>query len=223
MGTGEIDEWLARARAGEEAGFLWLWRELQPPLIRFLRVLDCDDPEDVAGETWLQVVRDLKKFRGDDDDFRRWLFTVARHRAIDAARARNRRPAAVALTDDFDALADTEAVEDRVIETLSADEAVSLVSALPPDQARAVALRVIVGLDTADTATVLGRPRAAVRLSLHRGLRALAKDPAILALAEDSARQELFGPAEAAIAGAAVPSRRSAASPEEMPPADVRR
>ena len=60
--TGALDEALARASAGDEAGFLQLWRALQPPLLRFLRVIGCDDPDDVASETWLQVIRDLPKF-----------------------------------------------------------------------------------------------------------------------------------------------------------------
>ena len=157
MGPGAIDEWLARARAGEEAAFLELWRELQPRLLRYLRAANCADPDDVASETWLQVIRDLDRFRGDWDDFRRWLFTVARHRSIDAARARQRRPT-VPLPDDFDRLADGQALEDRVIEAMSAQDATRLLAGLSRDQAQAVALRVIAGLDTSATASVLGRP-----------------------------------------------------------------
>lgn len=181
-----VGEWLRRARSGEEAAFLELWREFQPRLLRFLRVLKCADPDDVAGETWLQVVRDLDRFRGDGADFPKWLFTVARHRAFDASRARQRRPV-LPLPEDFDEFADAQAVEERVLEALSAEDAVRLLTGLPADQGRAVALRVIAGLDTAAAAAVLGRPRAAVRLALHRGLRTLAKDPEIKAL---------LGPAE---------------------------
>ncbi|HEY1617612.1 MAG TPA: sigma factor, partial [Streptosporangiaceae bacterium] len=86
-----LDDALARARGGDEAGFLELWRNLQPRLLRYLRVLGRDDADDIASETWLQVVRDMDRFRGSSDDFRRWLFTVGRHRAIDAARSRLRR------------------------------------------------------------------------------------------------------------------------------------
>jgi RNA polymerase sigma-70 factor (ECF subfamily) len=190
MGTGEIDKWLASAREGEETGFLGLWRELQPRLLRYLRVMNCTDADDVASETWLQVVRDLSTFHGDGDDFRKWLFTVGRHRAIDAGRARSRRPT-VSLPEDFDALADDQTVEDKVIEALSADRAVQLLTSLSSDQAQAVALRVIAGLDTLATASVLGRSRAAIRLALHRGLRSLAQSPAIHALSSvgDSAAQ----------------------------------
>ena len=90
-GVTTLDEALVDARSGGEAGFLLLWDALQPRLLRYLRVVGCDDVEDVAGETWLQVVRDLPKFKRDTaDEFRAWLFTIARHRAIDAARSRRR-------------------------------------------------------------------------------------------------------------------------------------
>ena len=58
-----FDDALARARLGDETGFLVLWEALQPRLLRYLQVIGCDDVDDVAGETWLQVVRDLPKFR----------------------------------------------------------------------------------------------------------------------------------------------------------------
>src|ERR1019366_5594578 len=50
-GTGDLDGALARARSGDEVGFLELWQSLQPRLLRYLRVLSCDDPDDVASET----------------------------------------------------------------------------------------------------------------------------------------------------------------------------
>ena len=34
--------------------------------LRYLRVLSCDDPDDIASETWLQVVRDLHERDNDD-------------------------------------------------------------------------------------------------------------------------------------------------------------
>jgi RNA polymerase sigma-70 factor, ECF subfamily len=196
--TSDLSAALARASAGDDAGFLELWRALQPRLLRFLRVLGCDDPDDVASETWLQVVRDLPTFAGGEEDFRRWLFTIGRHRAIDAARARSRRPAAAANAG-LDILADTQVVEDQVLDALSARQAVAIIGVLSPDQAEAVALRVIAGLETPDVARILGKSAGAVRVALHRGLRALATDPSVRALAG-------HGPGEIAAArSAAVP------------------
>jgi RNA polymerase sigma-70 factor, ECF subfamily len=180
--TDVLDDALARSTMGDEAGFLELWRALQPRLLRFLRVLGCTDPEDVASETWLQVVRDLHKFTGGADDFRRWLFTIARHRAIDAARARSRRPA-LPVSSGLDVFADRQLVEDQVLDGMSIRDAVAMLTRLSPDQAEAVALRVIAGLDTPDVARILGKSAGAVRIALHRGLRSLADDPDVRALA----------------------------------------
>ena len=176
--TGVLDEALARASAGDEAGFLQLWRTLQPPLLRFLRVIGCDDPEDVASETWLQVVRDLPRFSGGQEDFRRWLFTIGRHRAIDAARARSRRPATPVSTG-LEILADHQLVEDQVLDGMSVRRAVALLGTLSRDQAEVIALRVIAGLETPDVARILGKSAGAVRVALHRGLKTLADDPAV--------------------------------------------
>ena len=184
--TTVLDDALARASIGDEAGFLELWRALQPRLLRFLRVVGCDDPDDVASETWLQVVRDLHRFSGGEEDFRRWLFTIARHRAIDAARAKSRRPvdpSAVGL----DILADNQLVEDQVLDGMSVKHAVALLAGLSKDQAEAVALRVIAGLDTPDVAKILGKSAGAIRVALHRGLKTLAADPSVRALADRTA------------------------------------
>ncbi len=180
--TGVLDDALARACAGDEAGFLDLWRSLQPRLLRFLRVVGCDDPDDVASETWLQVVRDLDRFSGGEDEFRRWLFTIGRHRAIDAARARSRRPVSPVAVG-LDLIADDQLVDEQVLEGLSVRGAVALLAGLSPDQAEAVALRVIAGLETPQVAKILGKSAGAVRVALHRGLKALADEPAVRALA----------------------------------------
>jgi RNA polymerase sigma-70 factor, ECF subfamily len=203
--TGVLDETLARASRGDEAAFLQLWRALQPPLLRFLRVVGCDDPDDVASETWLQVVRDLHRFSGGEEDFRRWLFTIGRHRAIDAARARARRPATPASVG-LDILADHQLVEEQVLDGMSVQQALGLLAGLSRDQAEAVALRVIVGLDTPDVAKILGKSAGAVRVALHRGLKTLASDPSVRALALDATR---FGPSRhAGPAQSGLPAQR---------------
>jgi RNA polymerase sigma-70 factor, ECF subfamily len=180
---GDLGGVLARARSGDEAAFLELWRGLQPRLLRYLRVVGCDDPDDVASETWLQVVRDLHRFNGGEEEFRRWLFTVGRNRAIDAARATTRRRVSP-LADGLDAFADSQTVEEQVLDGMSVRKAIALLAGLSQDQAEAVALRVIAGLDTPAVAGILGKSPGAVRVALHRGLRALAADPRVRALAD---------------------------------------
>jgi len=179
----DFDDALVRARSGDETAFLRLWEKLHPRLLRYLRVLGCDEADDVASETWLQVVRDLRRFEGGAGDFRCWLFTIGRHRAIDASRTRMRSRGAL-LAAAVAPMAEPNPVEEEVLAGLSTQQAVALVAGLSRDQAEAVALRVIAGLDTTAVAGMLGKSPGAVRIALHRGLRALAADPRIRALEE---------------------------------------
>jgi RNA polymerase sigma-70 factor (ECF subfamily) len=175
-----LDDALRRARAGDETGFAELWRELHPRLLRYLRVRARGNYEDVAAETWLHVIRDLGSFSGGADGFRAWLFTLARHRAIDAARAAAARPAL--SVPDFTAVGrqpTAVAAESEAIDRISTDRAIALVRRLPPDQADMVMLRVVAGLDVPTVAEIVGKSPGAVRVSVHRGLRALARDPKI--------------------------------------------
>jgi len=185
-GVTTLDEALASARAGDEAGFLVLWDALQPRLLRYLRVVSADDVEDVAAETWLQVVRDLPKLKkGSADEFRAWLFTIARHRAIDAARSRRRfRDKLLAAGPLPPTVTAGNPVEDEVFHELSTRRAVAMVAGLSKDQAEVVALRVIAGLDTEAVARMLRKTPGAVRVALHRGLRALSDDPRIQQIEE---------------------------------------
>jgi RNA polymerase sigma-70 factor, ECF subfamily len=169
----ELGAALERARDGDEGAFLVLWRTLQPPLLRYLVVRGEEAPEDLASETWLQVVRDLPDFRGGITEFRAWLFTLARHRAIDAGRARRVRPAVVVAEPPVPGSAPS--AEAETVERLSTHEALRLVATLPPGQAELVMLRVVGGLDVATVASMTGKQPGAVRVGVHRALKALAR------------------------------------------------
>jgi RNA polymerase sigma-70 factor, ECF subfamily len=88
----ELAAVLTVAQSGSEATLTLLWPDANPALLRYLRVIAPDAAEDIAAETWPQVVRGLPGFRGDQSDWRPWLFTTARRRAIDETRRRARRP-----------------------------------------------------------------------------------------------------------------------------------
>jgi RNA polymerase sigma-70 factor (ECF subfamily) len=181
MGIGALeDEDLAgalnAAAGGDEAGFATLWRALNPALLRYLRVVAGEAADDVASETWLQAVRDLHRFSGDIAAFRVWLFRIARHRGIDERRRAIRRredPHEAIGHDDLEVVPD---VALQVIENSDTDWALGLIASLPQDQAEAVLLRVVAGLDVAQTAEVLGKRPGAVRVAAMRGLRRLASN-----------------------------------------------
>jgi RNA polymerase sigma-70 factor (ECF subfamily) len=169
-----LDSAIARAQAGDEAAFRVLYRDTQPRVLRYLQAIVGADAEDVASETWLQVARDLPGFRGDGDGFRGWVATVARHRATDHLRRARRRPQPATVTvADLETWAASDDTAGQALELMATAAALALISQLPRDQAEVVLLRVVMGLDTAATARVLGKRPGAVRTASYRGLRRL--------------------------------------------------
>ncbi|MEV4534369.1 RNA polymerase sigma factor [Asanoa sp. NPDC049518] len=166
---------LTAALAGDDDAFRALYRLVHPGLLRYLRVLVGADAEDVASETWLQVCRDLPSFTGDLDGFRAWCATVGRHRALDHLRRVRRRPETVPAETHLAALAATADTAGAATDAIDTERALALIATLPRDQAEAVLLRVVVGLDAVSAGRVLGKRAGAVRTAAYRGLRRLAE------------------------------------------------
>ncbi|KAF4410109.1 RNA polymerase sigma factor, partial [Streptomyces lycii] len=160
------------AQGGDECAFRTVYRAVHPRLLGYVRTLVGDpDAEDVASEAWLQIARDLDRFTGDADRFRGWAARIARNRALDHIRMRGRRPAVGGdETELADRAADTDTASEA-LEALDTGRTLQLIAQLPQDQAEAVVLRVVVGLDAKSAAGVLGKRSGAVRTAAHRGLR----------------------------------------------------
>ncbi|WGX98675.1 RNA polymerase sigma factor [Nocardioides sp. L-11A] len=168
-----LGEPLARALDGDEEAFGEVWRLLHPPLLRYLRVRDRDTAEDIAAETWLHVVRDLARFAGGPAEFRAWVFTLGRHRAIDAGRARAARPSTP--TAEIIDIGTAPSAEAAALERVDTDAAVRLVATLPPPQAEMVMLRVVAGLSVAEVAAIVDKKPGTVAVNVHRALKKLAR------------------------------------------------
>lgn len=165
---------LAAAQGGSEQAFAVLWRDANPALLRYLRVVAAEHAEDVASETWVQVVRGLPRFTGDEASWRAWLFTTARRRLLDQARLRRRHP-----SEPFDEISAADlpriaGAEQLAMDNMATEAAMALLSRLPEQQAEVIFLRVVAGLETEVVADMLGRSPGAVRVAAHRGLRKLA-------------------------------------------------
>src|SRR3954470_16900571 len=83
---------LAAARAGDQRAWEEIFDGLAPIVLGYLRANGAPDPEDVLGETFLQVARDISKFDGDEPGFSSWFFTIPPPRLIAPRRYAARRP-----------------------------------------------------------------------------------------------------------------------------------
>ena len=158
----------------------------------FYELRDHHAAEDATERVFMQALAGLPRFEervdafiasraavsladaADISTFRVWLFRIARNVVANERRRDRRRP--VSSLDDAVELS----APGDVVETATAREAVGeawqAVSRLPEDRRRAVILRFVDEMSTAEIAAVLGRSEGAVRVLLHRALRSVADD-----------------------------------------------
>ena len=168
---------LQAAQAGHEWAVATLFDALQPPLLRFLRWQEPSVAEDLAAETWLALAERIGSFEGGEEQFRAWVFVIARRRLADHRRRGARRKTGPVDMHLLESVAHPEDPAELVVEKLSAEEAIArMTAALPPDQAEVLMLRVIGGLSVDECAEVMGKRPGAVRVLQHRALRRLARE-----------------------------------------------
>lgn len=168
-----FDATLRAARAGAEQAWTLLYQDLAGPLLGYLTAQGARDPEDLVGEVFLQVVRDLDRFEGDEAGFRSWVFTIAHRRLIDARRAVGRRPSQPASDAELEAVLPPSTTEPDALERLSTEQVHRLLEQLTDDQREVLVLRLVAGLRAGEIAEITGRPPDAVKALQKRGIRRL--------------------------------------------------
>ena len=144
-----------------------VYRRLAPAVLGYLRAQRAPDPEDLLGEVFLQVARDLPRFRGDEDAQRRWVFTIAHNRLLDARRRQSRRPApAYGPLPDVASPPAPDPLDPELVEALAS---------LTPEQREVVVLRFVADLSLDDVARVTKRKVGAVKALQHRALEMLSR------------------------------------------------
>ena len=148
----------------------------------YYELRDHHEAEDATERTFLAALTNLHRFeeraRPADGEgastFRVWLFRIARNVVAERRRARRRRPEAP-LEDAIHVVDEVDIVS-QVTGRDEAAEAWRAVSRLTGDRRRAIILRFVDEMSTAEIAGTLGRSEGAVRVLIHRALRSLARD-----------------------------------------------
>lgn len=163
------------AQRGEPEAFRWLVDRYEKRLLYFIRrsVDDADRALDVLQEVWMTVFRRMAALRSPEA-FRVWLYSIARHKAIDRRR-RDRRHA-----DSLGELIDESTVEApehaEGIERIEDAELVHrLLGRLSPAHREIVTLRFLEQMSLDDIAAVVGCSVGTVKSRLYYALGRLQK------------------------------------------------
>ncbi len=167
---------LESARRGNEAAWAEIYRDMSPAVLGYLRGSRAPEPEDVLGEVFLEVARDVAKFEGDQRQFRAWVFTIAHHRLIDARRRTGRRPEQLVAEPPEPVTEPLPDAADEALARIGTEEVQRVLGTLSPDQRAVLLLRILGDLSVEDTAAAVGKRPGAVKQLQRRGLATLKRE-----------------------------------------------
>lgn len=142
-----------------------VFRRYAAAVHNYLRAGGASDSEDLLSEVFIDVLRGLGRFEGDEDALRRWVFTIAHHRLVDEHRRSARRRRLLRTQSQLRVAPPDEPLDPALVSALEA---------LTPDQREVVVLRFVADLSLETVAAMTNRPEGAVKSLQHRALRNLA-------------------------------------------------
>lgn len=172
----ELEGSLTAAIAGDESAFTMIWKNLNPRLSKYITSQSYGaniDPEGILSETWISVARDISRFKGDLNQFKGWIYKIARNRIIDAVRKENRQVKSGGEISEFDFEDSKSKVHLGIESDESVKEIIAKIKELPEAQAEVIMLRIVADLEVEEVARILDKSENSVRVLSHRGLETL--------------------------------------------------
>jgi RNA polymerase sigma-70 factor (ECF subfamily) len=173
MSIGEaFDPVLSAAQSDAGWAYERLYQDLAPAVLGYLRLQGAKEPEDLTSEVFLGAFGRLSSFRGSEEQFRSWVFTIAYRRLVDERRRASCRPATDPESAGFGERPGGD-VETDVFDRLSEQRVRQLCQAVSPAQRDVLLLRLIAGLTLEQVADLLGKSTGAIKALQCRGLTTL--------------------------------------------------
>jgi RNA polymerase sigma factor (sigma-70 family) len=167
---------LSAARVGAEWAWTAVYREYSPAVLRYLRGRGAHEPEDLLGDVFLQLVRNLAGFDGTEREFRTWVFMVAHNRLVDEWRRAGRSRVDFVPDDSLVEAGGKGDPEDDAMRSMADDRTMAVLRRLTPDQRDVLFLRLFARLTVEEVAAVVGKRPGAVKALQSRALAAIRRE-----------------------------------------------
>ncbi len=171
--TEYIDELIRRAVEGDNAAFEMIVKQYENKVynlaLRYLK--NADDAMDVSQDVFLQVYRNLGKFRGDSQ-FSTWIYRVTYNKCVDSLRTIQKKRKSIALSIDDEDFFETPQLKNSLEQDYEVHarlaEVMNAIDQLPPEQRDLMILRYIKDLSYAQIAEILDIAEGTVKSRLNR-------------------------------------------------------
>ena len=161
---------LAAAQEGAEWAWSRLYHSVANKLASFASAKGAPEPEDVVGEVFHDVARNIKSFSGSESNFRSWVFGIAHNRIVDQWRKQGRRKDEPRPTGHS-----AESAEAIALGASVDTPAFMALAGLTEQQRNVMILRTIADLSVAEVAAALDIKPNAVKALQHRAVKQLRK------------------------------------------------
>jgi len=155
---------LDRLRAGDPEAWARLFEATHRAVYRaaLVQVRDPHLAEDVMAQVYLEAFAGIRRYRDRGRPFAAWLLTIARQRAVDALRKRQRELRRLSTQ--------TPPAADEEVQLTESSVLLGALETLTPEQREVLHLRFVEDLSLEQTAAVMGRSVGAVKALQHRAI-----------------------------------------------------
>ncbi|AQR93296.1 sigma-70 family RNA polymerase sigma factor [Clostridium saccharoperbutylacetonicum] len=126
--------------------------------------------EECINDVFLSIWNNSDKFTGEEVDFKKWIFKIARFKAIDYYR---REVKNIDLSIEDREISSNELVEEEIIKAEERSELLNLINTLEPMDRDIFVMKFFLGIKSEDIAKKLGLTRAAIDNRIYRGKKKL--------------------------------------------------
>lgn len=128
--------------------------------------------EECVNDIFLSIWNNRDKFKGDNDDFKKWICAIAKFKAIDYYRKEVKK---IDISLDEFSIVSKNQLEDEIIAMEDREELIKVINLLDPMDREIFIMKFFLGVKSQDIATKFGVTKASIDNKISRGKKKLKK------------------------------------------------